>query len=161
MGEIKNTSIKLRGKEAEDFFSAIDFTPLKDFAKSYYGIEGDSFQAILEQKYVPIILWDTNIAELCGIFGKACNSVTLEAFSVGISKPASYDVEKKISFLMKDKPYTDEDIDAVYGEPHLWVTFDLKYETLEGGSNGITLFRADYSHSKGWSFIEGENLYPW
>lgn len=147
----------LNGEEGKAFFDTINWQPLKRFLAVQYGIHSD-----LDIRFKVTTYGDADIAirskddlkELCGILGCVLKSVHLELFTREFSQNIlSWDEEKLREFeVSRNYNWTYDDIDAVLGPKKLWGTFDLRYETVDGGSNGLHLFSATYSEDNGWEF---------
>ena len=146
--------------ELQAFIDKVDWAPFRRFLLDEYGIDS-ALEVGLEdgQSIRPYIRCTKDLRSQCGIFGKAQKFVRLENFSSGIQREIlSYD-EKKYRKLIDEGNYSFdfEDVDAVFSPILLWAAMDLRYEHLNGGSNGTTLFTCQYTAKEGWSFKKAGN----
>lgn len=63
-----------------------------------------------------------NIVDYCGAFAAVCKWVEVQRFG-----------------------YSNND-------GRMWIGVDLRYGSISGGSNGLTIFDAYYTEEEGWSF---------
>ena len=145
--------------ELQAFMDNIDWAPFQEFLMNEYGINSELEVGLKTfgqhgRTIRPYIRCVKDLRDECGVFGKVQRFVRLENFSSGIERNVlSYDEKKYRKFLdERNYSFTDEDVDTVFGPITLWATMDLRYEHLNGGSNGTTLFRCQYTAENGRLF---------
>lgn len=141
--------------ELQAFMDNIDWAPFREFLKNEYGIDAELNVGLDNGRTIrPYIRCVKDLRNECGVFGKVQKYVRLENFSSGAEHEVlSYDEKKYRKFIDEcNYSFTDEDVDTVFGPITLWATMDLRYEHLNGGSNGTTLFSCQYTAEGGWLF---------
>ena len=154
---------QLTYSEAEPFFASIDWEPLKQFLVVQYGIKSELDIKLKEDAYGRAdisIRSREGLKDLCGIMGRTLRDVRLEVFSREFTQElCSWNAQKLREYKAAENWSFDyDDIDAVWGPKQFWGSFDLMYETLYGGRNGLKLFSASYTENEGWSFHPADEM---
>lgn len=127
-------------EQMTEFLNKVDFQKVENFIVEEYGIPTIIKYKITQkgkQNYVKIFSED-NLVEYTGTFKNVLRYMKLEDFGV---------------FIRVKRTYTDESYNTYTdGEITMGFNIDMKYEQFNGGSNGMTLFWAEYSESNGWKF---------
>lgn len=123
----KRTALK---KEAlTKFNESMPDDEMYKVAEEISGVKGLTFTKKMHTNYenreYPV--YESNdISDKAGVFGNVIKSARIETFNSSLS------------------------LDEETGEPHYWGTMSLRYESKNGGSNGMELMDIRYDRKSGW-----------
>lgn len=156
MPELSNLH-RLSKSELTDFIKQIDWKPVEEYMKETFGIETELSVEIRDSKFgatYAYVFSEQELVDKCGLFSFCLNSVRLQSAGSGVVQDVlEYDQEKYEALCKNNRfDFSWDDVAAKFSEPHMWLSMELRFETADFGRNGVLLFDATYTKSKGWSF---------
>lgn len=150
------------GEKLTEFFNRIDWKPLFEFVRRYYGIGVEQPPTTCLKPNGRIdVNWPENLRDKCGLFGHTYREVYLQTFSSCCFHDITYDKDIVDKYLARPDFYRlnislENDCNGTSSDAYLQLTFSLKHIEFSGGYNFASLFSAEYRKDTGWFVVSGE-----
>ena len=150
------------GEKLTEFFNRIDWKPLFEFVRSYYGVGVEQMPTTCLKPNGRIeVNWPENLRDKCGLFGHTYREVYLQTFSSCCFHDITYDKDIVDKYLARPDFYRlnislENDCNGTSSDAYLQLTFSLKHIEFSGGYNFANLFSAEYRKDTGWFVVSGE-----
>lgn len=150
------------GEKLTEFFNRIDWKPLFEFVRRYFGIGVEQPPTTCLKPNGRIeVNWPENLRDKCGLFGHTYREVYLQTFSSCCFHDITYDKDIVDKYLARPDFYRlnislENDCNGTSSDAYLQLTFSLKHIEFSGGYNFANLFSAEYRKDTGWFVVSGE-----
>lgn len=150
------------GEKLTKFYNDIDWEPLFEFVRRYYGIGVEQIPTTCLKPNGRIeVNWPENLRDKCGLFGNIYREVHLQTFSSCCFHDITYDKDIADKYLARPDFYRlnvslEDNCNGVYSDVYLQLMFSLKHIELSGGYNFTNLFSAEYRKDTGWLVVSRE-----
>ena len=150
------------GDKLTEFYNGIDWKPLFEFVRRYYGIgvEQPPITCLKPNGHIEVN-WPENLRDKCGLFCHTYCEVYLQTFSSCCFHDITYDKDIVDKYLARPDFYRlnislENDCNGTSSDAYLQLTFSLKHIEFSGGYNFANLFSAEYRKDTGWFVVSGE-----
>ena len=150
------------GDKLIEFYNGIDWKPLFEFVRRYYGVGVEQLPTTCLKPNGRIeVNWPENLRDKCGLFGHTYREVYLQTFSSCCFHDITYDKDIVDKYLARPDFYRlnislENDCNGTSSDAYLQLTFSLKHIEFSGGYNFANLFSAEYRKDTGWFVVSGE-----
>lgn len=150
------------GEKLTKFYNGIDWKPLFEFVRRYYGIGVEQMPTTCLKPNGRIeVNWPENLRDKCGLFCHTYREVYLQTFSSCCFHGITYDKDIVDKYLARPDFYRlnislENDCNGTSSDAYLQLTFSLKHIGFSGGYNFASLFSAEYRKDTGWFVVSGE-----
>lgn len=150
------------GEKLTEFYNGIDWKPLFEFVRRYYGIGVEQMPTTCLKPNGRIeVNWPENLRDKCGLFGSIYREVHLQTFSSCCFHDITYDKDIADKYLARPDFYRlnvslEDNCNGVYSDVYLQLMLSLKHIELSGGYNFANLFSAEYRKDPGWLVVSRE-----
>ena len=150
------------GEKLTKFYNGIDWEPLFEFVRRYFGIGVEQPPTTCLKPNGRIeVNWPENLRDKCGLFCHTYCEVYLQTFSSCCFHDITYDKDIVDKYLARPDFYRlnislENDCNGTSSDAYLQLTFSLKHIEFSGGYNFANLFSAEYRKDTGWFVVSGE-----